>query len=84
MIRYSEHAEKRLTERSILVRDIESAIRNPLDLVQVRYGRLAVCGLLPGGKFVVVVYEKEEEDFIVVTAVKTNREGARRYGFTGI
>ncbi|HXW94083.1 MAG TPA: DUF4258 domain-containing protein [Nitrososphaerales archaeon] len=84
MIRYSEHAGKRLAERSIQVRDVEIAIRNILDLVQVRYGRFAVCGLLPSGKFVVVVYEKEEEDFIVITAVKTNREGARRYGFSGI
>jgi len=34
--------------------------------------------------WLVVVCEEEEEDLIVVTVVKTNREGARRYGFTGI
>jgi len=84
LIRYSEHAEKRLAERSILARHVESVIRRPLELAPVRYGRHAVCGLLPSGKFLVVIYEQEEEDFIVVTAVKTNKEGARRYGFTGV
>lgn len=84
MIRYSEHAEKRLVERSILAKDVESTIRKPLELVPVRYGRYAVAGSLPTGKFLVVVYGQEEEDFIVITAVKANKEGARRYGFTRV
>ena len=84
MIRYSDHAVKRMDERSILREDVETAIRNPLELVLARHGRRAVCSLLPGGKILVAIYEQEEEGFIVVTAVKTNREGARRVGFTRI
>jgi plasmid stabilization system protein ParE len=84
LIRYSEHAEKRLAERSILAKDVESTIRDPLELAPVRYGRQAACRLLPHGRFLVVFYEQEEEDFIVVTAVKTDKEGARRYGFIGV
>ena len=84
MIRYSDHAEKRMAERSIPREEIEKAIRNPLELIPARYGRHAACNLLPGGRFLVVIYEGEEEDFIVVTAVKTNKEGVRRVGFTRI
>lgn len=84
MIRYSDHAEKRLAERSISASDVVNAVRNPLELVPARYGRHAVYGLLPDEKLLVVIYEREGEDFIVVTAVKTNREGAKRYGFTRI
>ena len=67
-----------------MVRDVESTIRSPLESMPVRYGRHAVRGLLPGGRFLVVIYEQVEEDFIVVTAVKTNKEGATRYGFTRV
>nr|WP_276977047.1 DUF4258 domain-containing protein [Ferrimicrobium acidiphilum] len=84
MIRYSDHAEKRMVERSIFAEDIEVAIGNPLEVIPAKYGRHAVSSLLPDGKFLVIIYEQEEEDFIVVTAVKTNKEGARRVGFTRI
>ena len=84
LIRYSDHAQKRMVERSISTKDIETAIGSPLEVIPVRYGRHAVYNLLPGERFLVVIYEQEEEDFIVVTAVKTNKEGARRVGFTRI
>jgi hypothetical protein len=46
-------------------------------------GRHAVSSLLPDGRFLVIIYEQEEEEF-VVTAVKSSKEGARRVGFTRI
>jgi Domain of unknown function (DUF4258) len=84
LIRFSDHAEKRMVERSIVAEEVEMAIRNPLEAIPARYGRNAVSCLLPDGRFLVVIYEREEEDFIVVTAVKTNKEGVRRVGFTRI
>lgn len=73
-----------MVERSISTEEVEAAIRNPLEVIPARYSRNAVSSLLPDGRFLVVIYEREEEDFIVVTAVKTNKEGARRVGFTRI
>lgn len=50
--------------------------------VSVRYGRRAARGRLPKRSYLVVIYEREGEDFIVITALKTKGEGARKYGFT--
>ena len=73
-----------MVERSISAEEVEVAVRNPREAIPARYGRHAVSSLLPDGRFLVVIYEREEEDFIVVTAVKTNKEGAGRIGFTRI
>lgn len=83
MIKYSSHARKRMLERSITPKEVEEALNNPLEVIQTRYGRRAACKRLPGGKFVVVVFEAEE-DFIVVTAVKADKERTRRYGFSRV
>lgn len=83
MIKYSSHARKRMLERSISVREVEEALSSPLEVIQTRYGRRAACKRLSSGKFVVVVFEVEG-DFIVVTAVKVNKNRARRYGFSRV
>ena len=84
MIRYSEHAEKRRVERSIDSRDVENVIQDPLEVIPARFGRNAACKLLEEGLFLVVVYERRDEDFIVITAVKLSKRGAMRFGFTRI
>jgi hypothetical protein len=84
LILYSRHAEDRLAERSIAKADVETAIRNPVQIVEARYGRLAAGIRLGSRRFLVVVYERRKEDFIVITAVKVNEEGARRFGFTRV
>jgi hypothetical protein len=84
LFRYSQHAKKRLAERSITETDVERTLRNPAEVIRVRYNRHAACNPLSNRKFLVVIYEQEEEDFIVVTAFITNRKGAKRYGFTRV
>ena len=84
MIRYSPHARARLAERSIAQRDVEGTVRSPIEVVPVKYGRRAAFSRLSRGKHLVVVYEQEAQDFIVVTAVKVNKRGVGKYGFTGV
>jgi hypothetical protein len=84
LIRYSRHARNRLLHRSISEDDVEKTLRDPWDNVMVRFGRRAACSRLPRGRYLVVVCEEDGEDFIVVTALKTSRTGARRYGFTRV
>ena len=53
-------------------------------VVQTRYGRRVACKRLVGRKYVVVVFEEDREDFIVVTALKVNKDRLRKYGFTRV
>ncbi len=84
MAKYSSHARKRMLERSITVREVESTLAYPLEVVQTRYGRRAACRRLAGGKYLVAVFEGAGEDFIVVTAVRVDKNRVRRYGFTQV
>ena len=49
-----------------------------------RYGREAACGKLGTGKYLVVILERHDEDLIVVTALKANKDRLERFGFTGV
>lgn len=84
MITYSRHAEERVAERRIRIEDVERTLKEPLEVIGARYGRFAACMKLRQNALLVVVYEKGGEDFLVVTAVKVNREGAKRFGFTRV
>ena len=84
MVKYSSHARKRMLERSITEEEVKGALEHPLEVIQIRYGRKAACGRLPRGKYVVVIFEEAEQDFIVVTAVEVDRNRVRRYGFTRV
>lgn len=72
-----------MLERVINESDVGMTISNPTQVIPVRYGRRAAFRRLGRG-FLVVTYEEREEDFIVVTAVKVNKERVRRYGFTRV
>lgn len=80
MARYSAHAKRRMLERSISEEEVRAAINDPMDTVETRYGRTAVCAR-SAEKYIVVVLEKASGELIVVTALKVDKERARRYGF---
>lgn len=42
------------------------------------------CEGSPPGKYTIVIFEQSDEDFIVVTAMKVDKERLERYGFTGV
>ena len=83
MVRFSAHAKRRMLERSISEAEVEAAMEDPLDTVETRYGREAVCAS-SAGKYLVVVLEKTSGELIVVTALKVDKERARRYGFNRV
>ncbi len=84
MTKYSSHARERMLERSITERDVEDTLAHPFEFVQARYGRKAACRRLSSRKYLVVVFEDEGEGFIVITAVKVDKDRARRFGFTRV
>ena len=73
-----------MTQRSITRDEVEKTLGNPFEVVPVRYRRSAACSRLSNRRYLVVIYERIEEDFIVVTALKVNRQGAIKYGFTRV
>jgi len=73
-----------MTERSITEAEVEEVLARPLEVVSTRYERSAACMRSASGKYLVVIFEGPQEDFIVVTAVKVDKDRARRYGFTRV
>ena len=80
MVKYSAHARSRMLERSISEPEVQAAVDSPLETIKTRHGRTAVCAG-SAGKYLVVVLEKSGGELIVVTALKVDKERARRYGF---
>ena len=83
MARFPAHAKSRMLERSISEAEFKAAIEDPLETVETRYGRTAVCAG-SAGKYLVVILEKASGELIVVTALKVDKARARRYGFSRV
>ncbi len=83
-MRYTSHAEKRMLERGVSKKEVEETLAGPLEVRETKHGRRAACRGRVGGGYTIVIFEVGHEDLIVITALKTSSEGAKRYGFTGI
>jgi len=83
-IRYSTHVIERMREREITDEEISETLTHPLELREMRYGRQGALGSRAADSFLVVIFEKNDEDLIVVTALKVNRNRVKRYGFARI
>lgn len=81
-IRLSRHARARMSERGISEDEVIATLINPLEVVRGRYGRELFTRHFGPCDYVVVVVERADEDLIVVTVLKVDRERALRYGFT--
>jgi hypothetical protein len=84
MVSYVSHARERMKERSIAEAEVGETLARPLEVVPTRYGRSAACTVQEGGRCLVVIFERSQEDFLVVTALKVDRDRARRLGFTRV
>jgi len=84
MIRFSTHVEQRMHDRRISKEEINETLLRPAETRQLRYGRQGVFKRLTGDSFLIVVFEKSNEDLIVVTALKVDERRVKRYGFTRI
>ena len=80
-IRISRHARARMSERGVSEDEVIATLTNPLDIVRGRYGRELFTRHFGPCDYVVVVAERTDEDLIVVTVLRVDRERALRYGF---
>jgi hypothetical protein len=78
------HAEKRILERRLTKTEVEEALERPLQVMDTKHGRRAAIRTRPDGGYTIVIFEGNHENLIVVTAMKTNSDGAKRFGFTRI
>jgi hypothetical protein len=83
MITIKPHAELRMKDRGITKAQIYKVLRNPREVISVRYGRLAAYGDIKE-KRLVVIYEKKNEDIEVITTLWVDERRLRRFGFTRI
>ena len=79
----SRHAAKRAEEREISLHQIVQTVQEPEGLTEVRYGRKAAFKKF-GDMYVVVIYEEQKDEIVVVTTLKVDRERLKRYGFSGV
>lgn len=77
------HAEMRMEDRGITEAQIHKVLRNPKEVISVRYGRLAAYGEIDEKKLV-VIYEKKNEHIEVVTTLWVDERRLKMFGFTRI
>jgi hypothetical protein len=79
----SEHAKRRAEERKITVEQVGDVIRQPVEIIEVKFGRKAAYREY-GDKYVVVIFEEQKDEIVVVTTLRVDRERLKRYGFSGV
>ena len=83
MIRFSKHSLRRAEERGITLEQIELVVQEPSEVIDVKFGRKAAFRQF-GEEYVVVIYEERNNEIVVVTTLKVDRERLIRYGFVGV
>lgn len=69
----SEHAKKRAEEL------INNVLESPEGLANVKFGRKIAYKKIEE-KYVVVIFEEQKDEIVVVTTLKVDRERLKRYG----
>ncbi len=82
-IEFSEHALKRIKERDIDIELAKLAIKKPLEVIDVKFGRKA-CYRQFDGYFLVIIFEEQKSEIVIVTVVKVDNVRLKRYGFNRI
>ena len=82
-IRVSAHALKRVDEREIDIELIEQVIIEPFEVIDVKFGRKAAYRELKG-YYLVVIFEEQKDEIVVVTVLKVDDVRLNRYGFSRI
>ncbi len=83
IIRVSAHALKRTKERGIDFELIERVIKEPLEVIDVKFGRKAAYRELNGYNLV-IIFEEQKDEIVVVTVLKVDDVRLNRYGFSRI
>ena len=83
LAKFTKHAKEQIAQRGLTQEEVISVISNPVKTVPTRANRLASYGRVEG-KYIVVIHEHEEDDELVVTAMKVDRARLARFGFIEI
>ncbi len=83
IIRISAHALRRIKERDVDPELVEQVIKKPLEVMDVKFGRKAAYREL-NGYHLVVIFEKQKDEIVVVTVLKVDDVRLNRYGFSRI
>ena len=74
---------KRIKERDIDIELIDQVIKEPLEIIDVKFGRKAACGKLDD-HYLVVIFEEQKDEIVIVTVLKVDDMRLNRYGFSRI
>jgi len=77
------HALIRMAERGITRENVERVLASQVETIEVRFGRKAAFGNV-NGRDLLVVYQARNGDIEVITTFWIDKDGLRKYGFTGI
>ena len=83
IISVSEHALKRINERDVEIELIEQVINQPLEVIDVKFGRKAAYRDFKG-HYLVVIFEEQKDEIVVVTVLKVDDVRLNKYGFNRI
>ncbi len=83
IMRVSAHALKRIKEREVDIELIEQVIKEPLEVIDVKFGRKAAYREF-NGYYLVVIFEEQNDEIVVVTVLKVDDVRLNRYGFSRI
>ncbi len=73
---YTDHAEENINERKLSKKGIEDIVKNPEKVMDARFDRKIAQKIL-GDKLLRVIYEQEDNVYIIVTAYYTKPERYR-------
>lgn len=80
---FSKHALRRTRERGVDDNEVISTLEEPVEVVDVKYGRKASFKHFDCD-YVVVIYETRNGEIVVVPSVKVDKKRLKRYGFRRI
>jgi len=83
MVRFIPHALRRLTQREITQENITYALANPVETIQAKRNRIAIYSQI-NDRYLLVIFEKLNNEELVITAIWSDRRRLRRFGFTRI
>jgi len=83
IIRFSNHALARINEREIDIELVRLSINEPVETIDVKFNRKA-CYRKIDDSFIVVIFEEQKDEIVIVTVLKVDNTRLIRYGFSGI
>jgi len=72
-----------MRDRNVTKEQVHMVLRDPAEIITVRYGRFAAYRKLKG-KELVGVYEKKNEEIEIITILWVDKRRLQRFGFTRI